>query len=112
MLIAYPYSAGGRERFHDPRARGYFVSDRRRNNPNWTGGNYGAFAETTFLSPDSHEGSEYGYLMETVPIVFNTGVDPVQFGLAASLSHPDRQRVRDRKCALDHSCLVAPEPRR
>ena len=57
--------------------RGRFLSDRRRNNPNWTGGNYGAFAEPTHLSPDFKEGSEYGYLMETVPIVFNESTGTV-----------------------------------
>jgi hypothetical protein len=51
--------------------RGFFVSDRRRNNPNWAGGPYGAFAQASNYSPDSHEGSEYGYLMETAPIVFH-----------------------------------------
>ena len=51
--------------------RGIFVSDRRRNNPNWVGGPYGAFAQASNYSPDSHEGSEYGIMMETAPIVFH-----------------------------------------
>ena len=51
--------------------RGFFVSDRRRNNPNWAGGPYGAFAQATNYSPESNDGCEYGYLMETAPIVFN-----------------------------------------
>jgi hypothetical protein len=51
--------------------RGFFLSDRRRNNPNWSGGPYGAFAQAVRYSAETHEGSEYGYLMETLPIVFN-----------------------------------------
>jgi hypothetical protein len=51
--------------------RGFFISDRRRNNPNWVGGPYGAFAQASSFSPESNEGSEYGYLMETAPIVFH-----------------------------------------
>jgi hypothetical protein len=51
--------------------RGFFISDRRRNNPNWVGGPYGAFAQASNFSPDSNEGAEYGFLLETAPIAFH-----------------------------------------
>lgn len=49
--------------------KGFFVGDRRRNNPNWRGDKYLSFKHQSTYSPDRTDGDEYGFLMETVPIV-------------------------------------------
>jgi hypothetical protein len=49
--------------------RGFFLGDRRRNNPRWKGDLYLSFKQQNTLSPDRNEGDEIGYLIETVPIV-------------------------------------------
>ncbi len=49
--------------------KGFFVSDRRRNNPRWKGDLYLSFKQQNSFSPAGNEGDEVGYLMETIPIV-------------------------------------------
>ena len=49
--------------------KGFFIADRRRNNPRWKGELYLSFKQQNSLSPVGREGDEYGFLMETVPIV-------------------------------------------
>ena len=49
--------------------KGFFVADRRRNNPRWKGDLLISFRAQSSLSPVGVEGDEYGFLMETVPIV-------------------------------------------
>ncbi len=51
--------------------RGWFVAQRRRNNPRWEGDLYLSFKQQNALKPKtgSTTGDEYGYLMETYPII-------------------------------------------
>jgi len=49
--------------------KGFFLTDRRRNNPVWSGGPYLAFTQQNTFSPDNTEGDEYGFLVQTLPIV-------------------------------------------
>ena len=49
--------------------RGFYVSDRRRNNPRWKGDLYLSFKQQNTFSRAGTEGDEVGYLMETIPIV-------------------------------------------
>jgi hypothetical protein len=49
--------------------KGFFVSDRRRNNPRWKGDLYLSFKQQNMLGPSGTSGDEFGYLMETLPIV-------------------------------------------
>jgi hypothetical protein len=49
--------------------RGFFVGDRRRNNPRWSGDLYLSFKQQNSLSPAGTEGDEIGFLFQTVPIV-------------------------------------------
>ena len=49
--------------------KGFFLTDRRRNNPVWSGGPYLAFSQQCLFSPAGDEGSEYGFLVETLPFV-------------------------------------------
>lgn len=57
--------------------QGYFVAYRRRNNPRWKGDLYLSFKQQNQLRPRGQmvpsTGDEYGYLMETVPIVAKQG---------------------------------------
>jgi hypothetical protein len=57
--------------------QGYFVAFRRRNNPRWKGDLYLSFKQQNALRPRGQmvpsTGDEYGYLMETVPIVAKQG---------------------------------------
>jgi hypothetical protein len=57
--------------------QGYFVAYHRRNNPRWKGDLYLSFKQQNALRPKgpgiSPTGDEYGYLMETVPIVAKAG---------------------------------------
>jgi hypothetical protein len=48
--------------------KGFFVADRRRNNPRWKGAGHGAYAVKSTFSPAGTEGDEYGYLAQTLPI--------------------------------------------
>jgi hypothetical protein len=48
--------------------RGFFLADRRRNNPNWKSDFYTIMPLQSNFSPDGTEGDEIGFLMETVPI--------------------------------------------
>ena len=49
--------------------KGFFVSDRRRNNPRWKGDLYLSFKQQNSFSSAGNEGDEIGYLMETIPVV-------------------------------------------
>ncbi|MBI2931034.1 MAG: hypothetical protein HYY16_05235 [Planctomycetes bacterium] len=49
--------------------RGFFLSDRRRNNPRWSGDLYQSFRQQNSHSPDGTEGDEIGFLYQTRPIV-------------------------------------------
>jgi hypothetical protein len=49
--------------------KGFFLGDRRRNNPRWAGDLYLSFKQQNSFSPAGVEGDEVGFLMETVPIV-------------------------------------------
>ena len=49
--------------------KGFFVTDRRRNNPRWQGELFLSFRNQMSYSPPGTEGDEYGFLMETAPIV-------------------------------------------
>jgi len=48
--------------------RGFFLADRRRNNPRWKGDMYISVKQTTTFSSAGTEGDEIGFLMETMPI--------------------------------------------
>ncbi len=50
--------------------RGFFVANRRRNNPRWKGDLYLSFKQQNIFRPRPiSTGDEYGYLMETYPII-------------------------------------------
>ncbi len=53
--------------------RGFFLTDRRRNNPSYFGDLYTSFKKWNSFSPADTEGDEYGYLAETQPILFPSG---------------------------------------
>ncbi len=48
--------------------RGFFLTYRRRNNPNWNSSFYAVMGMQASLSPHGAEGGEVGYLLETLPI--------------------------------------------
>jgi hypothetical protein len=48
--------------------RGFFLTDRRRNNPNWNSTFYSVMGLQSSFSPGSTEGGEVGYLVETLPV--------------------------------------------
>jgi len=49
--------------------KGFFLADRRRNNPRWAGDLYLSFKQQHSFSAAGVEGDEIGFLMETIPIV-------------------------------------------
>lgn len=74
--------------------KGFFLTDRRRNNPRWEGDCYTAFAGRNTYSPQKglaagypqnpqvDEGDEIGFLMETAPILAGSGT--VTGGISAA----------------------------
>ncbi len=49
--------------------KGFFVTDRRRDNPYYDGDMYLSFKQKNSMSPADTEGDEYGFLAQTLPIV-------------------------------------------
>ena len=67
--------------------KGFYIADRRRNNPRWQGELYLSFKQQSSFSPTGTEGDEYGYLVETMPIVSQGGTGQGQISAYMIADH-------------------------
>jgi hypothetical protein len=86
--------------------RGFFLADRRRNNPRWKGDLYISFKQINTLSPDRTEGDEIGFLMETVPIVGPGGT--ATDGISAFAIADEIIACRNRKASPNFNYSTVP----
>jgi hypothetical protein len=86
--------------------RGFFVADRRRNNPRWKGDLFLGFKSVTSLSPSGFEGDEIGFLMETVPIVGPGGT--ASMGISAFAVADEIVACRNRAASASFNYATVP----
>jgi hypothetical protein len=86
--------------------RGFFLADRRRNNPRWKGDLYLSFKQQNTLSPDRTEGDEIGFLMETVPIVGPGGT--ATDGISAFVLADEIIACRNRRASANFNYSAVP----
>jgi len=86
--------------------RGFFLADRRRNNPRWKGDLYLSFKQQNSFSPDANEGDEIGFLMETVPIVGPGGT--ATDGISAFVLADEIIACRNRRASANFNYSTTP----
>ena len=86
--------------------RGFFVADRRRNNPRWKGDLYLAFKLQSTFSPNLSEGDEIGFLMDTLPVVGPGGIATA--GISAYVIADEIVACRSRKATANFNYATTP----